>query len=341
MPTAAPPNWINDGEKYALIGLGIKFEGQLPQAKLTSNLWALANTTFDVPAEWQDWLGSIRVKEVQDCNLFLLSKLASASPDVLDAENQTLQTRVWNFYIGSLLASLAVPAHRPVMLTGTRRAGEVGIRQQSDLDVPTAQLFHPYPPLLSDDLRLAAELGEKLIELAATPISGGHWRFFRTLHIYTEARTTKDILDRLHQYSRCIDGLILPDAGKTTRQFKSRSELFIGPGHHDMMGEVYDVRSAVEHLHENKYLEGPFDRTVRLDLVKKEAMIEHIARTAIVRVLRNKTLWPHFANTSALATFWSMTGDQRRKIWGDPINIMDALADFDPKYIQDGHLGAT
>ena len=145
MPTAAPPNWINDGEKYALIGLGIKFEGQLPQAKLTSNLWALANTTFDVPAEWQDWLGSIRVKEVQDCNLFLLSKLASASPDVLDAENQTLQTRVWNFYIGSLLASLAVPAHRPVMLTGTRRAGEVGIRQQSDLDVPTARTLSPLP----------------------------------------------------------------------------------------------------------------------------------------------------------------------------------------------------
>jgi hypothetical protein len=340
MPTVSP-NWINDGEKYALIGLSIKFEGQLSQAKLASNLWALANTTFDIPAQWQGWLGSIRVEEVQACNLFLLSKLASASPDILDAENQTLQTRVWNFYIGLLLASLAVPAHRPVMLTGTRRAGEVGIRQQSDLDVPTARLFHPYPPLSPDDVRLAAELGEKLIELAVTPISGGHWRFFRTLHIYTEARTTTDILDRLHQYCRCIDGLILPDAGKTTRQFKSRSELFIGPGHHVMMGEIYDVRSAVEHLHENKYLEGPFDRAVRLDLVKKEAMIEHIARTAIARVLGNKALWPHFANTSALATFWSMKEDQRRMIWGDPINVMDALADFDPKYIHDGHLGAT
>jgi hypothetical protein len=36
-----------------------------------------------------------------------------------------------------------------------------------------------------------------------------------TLHIYVEARSTPDILDRLHQYARCIDGLILPDAGKS------------------------------------------------------------------------------------------------------------------------------
>jgi hypothetical protein len=35
----------------------------------------------------------------------------------------------------------------------------------------------------------------------------------------------------------------LPDPGKTKQKFKSRTELFIGPRHHDMMGEIYDVRS--------------------------------------------------------------------------------------------------
>ena len=94
---------------------------------------------------------------------------------------------------------------------------------------------------------------------------------FRTLHIYLEARAAADILDRLHQYCRRIDGLILPNAGETKRQFKSRTELFIGPRHHDLMGDIYDIRSAVEHLHENRYLEG-FDRATRLDLVKKEAI---------------------------------------------------------------------
>jgi hypothetical protein len=112
-----------------------------------------------------------------------------------------------------------------------------------------------------------------------------------------------EILDRLHQYCRCIDGLILPDAGRTTRQFKGKTELFIGTGHHDLMGDIYDVRSAVEHLHEYKYLET-FDRAVRLDLVKKEAITGHVARTAISHVLGNDALWPHFTNTAALAAFW-------------------------------------
>jgi hypothetical protein len=37
---------------------------------------------------------------------------------------------------------------------------------------------------------------------------------------------------------------------------------------------------------------------------------------------------------------WALLADERRKIWGDPINPMDALIDFDPQYFHDGHLGS-
>jgi hypothetical protein len=107
-----------------------------------------------------------------------------------------------------------------------------------------------------------------------------------------------------------------------------------------MMGEIYDVRSAVEHLHENRYLES-FDRQTRLDLLKKEAITEHMARSAIARIVGDSNLWPHFANTSSLREFWALEETKRRRIWGDPINQMDAIADFDPKYIHDGHLGES
>lgn len=331
--------WIENGEKYALVGLNVKINEHLLPEKFAPNLWVLADTTFNIPPHWQEWLGTIRARQVESCNLFLLSKLASLTPDVLDDENEKLQQRVWKFYVGLLLANTFAPAHRPVMLTGSRRDGEIDIRQQQDFDSPVPCLFRPYPPVAPEDIRLAAQLGEKLDALATTLLSGGHWRLFRTLHIYTAARTNGDILDRLHQYCRCIDGLILPNAGKTKRQFKSRTELFIGPHHHDMMGELYDIRSAVEHLHENRYLES-FDRATRLDLVKKEAIIEHVARTAIARIVGDDTLWPHFANTLALSIFWALTAVERQRIWGDPIDPLDAIAGFDPKYIHDGHLGA-
>ena len=133
--------WIEDGEKYALVGLNVKIDGHITPGKIAPNLWVLADTPFNVPPHWQEWLGSIRAREVEDCNLFLLSKLASLTPDVLDDENQKLQQRVSNFYVGLLLASTFAPAHKPVMLTGSRRDGEIDIRQQQDFDSPVPCLF--------------------------------------------------------------------------------------------------------------------------------------------------------------------------------------------------------
>jgi hypothetical protein len=137
-------------------------------------------------------------------------------------------------------------------------------------------------------------------------------------------------MDRLHQYCRCIDGLIVSKQGEAKKRFKSRTELFIGPRLHDIMGETYDVRSDVEHLHENKHLEV-FDRAARLDLVKKLELMEYIARSALVRILLGCNLWPHFANTSALQAFWAFDDRQRRALWGPAINPSDALAEFHPR----------
>ncbi len=158
------------------------------------------------------------------------------------------------------------------------------------------------------------------------------WRFFRTLHIYVNTRSIGELLDRIHQYCRCIDGLILPAIGKTKQQFKSRTELFIGPGHHDLMGSLYDIRSQVEHLHENRYLET-FDRDIRLDLVKKEAIVECITRSALARIVSLDALWPHFGNTAALERFWALSSDEQLEIWGDPIDPLAPIEDLDPKFI--------
>lgn len=332
--------WIADGEKYALVGLEVRLEGAPPPERIAPDLWVLAATTFDVPPKWREWLGSIRANEVAGSNLFLVSKLVSATPDILDGENQSLQQRVWHFYVGLLLSVMFSSSHKPVMLTGARRDGVIDIRQQRDLALPAPQVFRPYSPVVADDILLAAQLGQKLDAMLPLTVPGGLWRFFRTLHIYVETRAIGELLDRIHQYCRCIDGLILPAIGKSKQQFKSRTELFIGPDHHDLMGALYDIRSHVEHLHENRYLET-FDREVRLDLLKKEAIVEYIARRALARIISEHTLWPHFGNTAALATFWALSPDERRRIWGDPIDPMVSVADFDPKYLHDGHLGKT
>jgi hypothetical protein len=333
-------NWLDHGEKYALLGLSIKYdERAVKTGPLAPELAVLTRAAFKMPSHWREWLGTIRAEEVEDCDLFILSKCRSQQPAVLDGENQMLQLRVRRFYVGLLLASTFATAHKPVILTGSREDEEIDVRQTQDLDSPVPNDVRPYPEVALAEFEEAGRIAAQL-ELSNSVAQGpSHWRLFREIHLYTETRTRRDLLDRVHQYARCVEGLLLCDQGKSGKQFKSRSELFIGPGHHEMMGQIYDMRSKVEHLHEDQLLE-PFDREVRLDIMKKEAIIEHIARTALNRIVSNTALWTHFANRTALSAFWAVPAPERQKIWGAPIDPLGAVADFDPKYIHDRILGA-
>jgi hypothetical protein len=333
-------SWLGEGEKYALLGLNIKSDqAAFADEQLSPELAILTRAAFKMPSHWREWLGSIRAEEVEDCDLFILTKLKSKQAGVLDGENHALLARVWSFYRGLLLTSRFATAHKPVILTGSREDGEIGVRQTQDLETPAECVFRGYPEVSQAELRQAAALAAQLCQLRAIAKGDSHWRLFRVLSLYVATPPERDLLHRLHQYARCVDGLVLSRPGKGASDFKSRAELFIGPGHEDVMGEVYSDRSSVEHLHEDRLLE-PFERANRLEIVRKEAIIEYVARAALRRIVLNENLWPHFANRSGLETFWALTPDERRAIWGDPVNPLDALAEFDPKYIHDGNLGA-
>ena len=217
--------WIDDGEKYALVGLQVKLKGAPPPERIAPNLRVLNDTTFDVPPEWREWLGSLRADQVEGSNLFLVSKLESTTPGVLDGENQSLQQHVRHFYAGLLLSAMFSPSHEPVMLTGAREDDAIGVRQQTDLDRPAPQVFRPYPPLVADDIQLAAQLAQKLDAMRPDTEPAQLLRLLRTINIYVKTRAIAELLDRIHQYCRCIDGLILPAIGKTKRQFKGAVNL--------------------------------------------------------------------------------------------------------------------
>jgi hypothetical protein len=145
-------------------------------------------------------------------------------------------------------------------------------------------------------------MAERLERLTATRQGSNRWRFHRILHLYTQTRTEPEILERIHQYTRCIDGFVTTGPGQGEKDFKSRTGLFIGPGYQDLMGEIYDVRGSVEHLHKDRYLD-PLERETQVALTKQETVIEHMARTVLSRILLNEPLWPHFTNKMALAEF--------------------------------------
>jgi hypothetical protein len=170
-------DWLSDGEKYALIGLEVKIENAVPFQELETGLWAWTDQSLKVPAHWREWLGSIRAAQIENCNLALLSRMPS-QPEVLDSENQLLQRRVWGFYVGLLLSSTFTPSHPPIFLTGARRDGEIDVRQESTLDIPSLNVFRYYPPVRPHEVEQAALLARCHERLNTTPPCAEPGAFF-------------------------------------------------------------------------------------------------------------------------------------------------------------------
>src|SRR5712671_3941346 len=106
MGQAQAQHWIVDREKYALLGLSVKvMDPAVACLDLSPHFSIIGGSDFKIPDEWREWLGSIRVEEVEACDLFIVAKLKSETPDILDGENILLTNRLWAFYRGLLLSS--------------------------------------------------------------------------------------------------------------------------------------------------------------------------------------------------------------------------------------------
>jgi hypothetical protein len=330
--------WIKDGEKFALIGLNVYSDPTLGHLDLPGDLAALPRAAFALPDYWSEWLGTNRVENVEECNLFLLATTPAREPSVVDDESQIVEWRVWRLFTGLTLVSKFTAFGNPIWTSGSRMDGKIDVRRFREMDPPLGSIVADTEPIGAERLREAARISQSL-EAFSGPWEPGHWRLLRCLDIYRSARPKRDMLERIHQFTRCVEGLVVAKQGQTKRQFKSRTELFVGPGHHPLMGRLYEVRSDIEHLHEDRYL-AQFDRATRIELAKLEAVSEGIARSCLIRIFLDLALSAHFGSVASLTDFWEKPEAERRTIWGAPVDPCATLDGFNFDYVSDEELGA-
>jgi hypothetical protein len=59
---------------------------------------------------------------------------------------------------------------------------------------------------------------------------------------------------------------------------------------------------------------------------------------ALARIVLNEHLWPHFTSKAAMANFWTKSAVERQLIWGDPIDPMNALEEFDERNLPEAQV---
>lgn len=323
---------IPRGSKYAVMAISVTEDIDLTTwTEIRAGLGIARRPPFDLPKHWTELLGSLRTERIGEANLFLVAHAASQTLRDLDDDNRKLQKAVEKLHFALLFAAPHTPGVTGNYLTGAAHEDETDVREAGGVHETIRTAGSPFWTLDEDHVDRAREILEGMSALEGRNEFDRTWRM---THAFHAALGSQQFGERLHQFMRCIEGAILPEPGKTEKQFKSRTELFIGPNHHPLIELLYVIRSAVEHVH------NPLDATNAVSerdrllcLAKSAYQAEAIAHHCIQRIFARQELREHFNTDENLKAFWALTPDNRRELWGEVLDLDELSATFNEQTI--------
>ena len=277
---------IPQGHKFAslsLYGTGAQFNMPEPMS-LPNGLIATRQLPFEVTPWWREQLGLLNCQEIEHSDLFLTSVAPSNALKVLDAENLALEDACRNFFYGLLIAMPFSPELSPQLVTGSMDAGAATFRQISRFERPAYIAGTPPPDVDGGDLQRAALYANEIHSV--TSKQGTYGRAVWALNCFMNGLTSTHLYEKMRHLIRTIEAFILPEIGKTERQFKSRTELFVGTREHDLIAKMYKVRSNIEHLHDPlDLMNGSSTKDRLIALCEITLLTETLARYCLQRFL--------------------------------------------------------
>ncbi len=307
---------------FALLAVNEAYTG-LPASEfqLSDGTWIMSDLPLnDDLGTWEKWLGSIRLKRLRRANLVLLVEKPSDYPGALgDVHQQLSHDLGLLFYMLHLRVGIEISEDEGAdLLVGSSLNGVPEIRQLSQM--PTFYRSHGRAgaPITRDWLE------DSLVRRASVAAMKADKTQFRrvTYGLSTLFKGLKEETgeDRLHQFVRSLEALILPKKGKTRAQFAHRCQTFArrGDDTRALLKEAYDMRSATEHL-------NPWDKTFhqsyppdqREDVYwQRTRQIEHLACEAYSRLLSKHDLRKRFRTDDAIDAFWKLGDHKRSGLWG-------------------------
>ena len=248
MRKAPPVDYpFQEKSKFALLTLNNVYTDLPAEAcQLPNGTWTMPGLPVPDLGIWKEWLGSIRLKRLGGANLVLFVEEPSDNPRSLDNVHQRLTKDLsWLFQMLHLRAG--IEADSADLLCGSSVNGVPEIRQMSQMPTFYQSTGYTRAPIT----RSWIEDGLLLREGAAA-MEADKKQFRRVIRgLNTLFKGLKETgQDRLHQFVRSLEALVLPDIGKTSKQFAHRCQTFsrAGSDTRELLLETYAMRCATEHL---------------------------------------------------------------------------------------------
>jgi hypothetical protein len=317
---------FQDKSKFALLTMNNIYT-DLPQTsfQLSDGTWVMPKVPVSDLGIWKEWLGSISLGRLEKANLVLFVEETSDNPEILDHVHQRLGNDLSRlFYLLHLGRGIECEQGAD-LLRGSFTRGGPDIRQMSEMPTFNQSKGYKRAPITQAWLEDALLLRTGVLAMEADKPDFS--RIIRGLNtLFNGLKETGQ--DRLHQFVRSLEALILPDIGNTKRQFAHRCQTFARASNDTqaILQEAFDMRSDTEHLHEWDRAVQNYPEHQREDVCwHRTRQIEQLACDAYGRILRDATLREHFRTETSIAAFWKLPDDQRRKLWGKPLDITKEL----------------
>ncbi len=293
----------------------------------------LGNIPFVLEDHWKEWIGSIQFKNLQACNLLLLRSANHGwAQGQLQVAGDQVSEQLWND-LSNMFAMLrmlgSIEYESAFTMAGYVEKGNVTCRQFSQTErFNITRGCLPWT-IREEHLQKAVELSKAYKRFQEETPAGQTRRFGRGCYSLKHGFERYYASDRLHAFVRALEALILPETGKTEKQFVSRCALFAGPkaaqgSVEEALREAYKMRCDVEHVHEWDRSLQAYPSVEREDVALwRTRQMETLASAAYTRILLDPTLAEDFYDENKLASFWQKPEDEIRTAFGDICDISE------------------
>lgn len=312
---------LDSGDKFCLLSVEGCVSAPQTDVQLSDGTWALTKLPVELSPTWQKSIGELRTNALQRANFLLLRTLPNGSPGNLDDEHEQLKREVTDTF---WLLQLSGPLRYQ---TATAMLGRAD--SQGDIISQVIQLKHfyetrgtPLPAVTEQRLEEAVASRQVRAQMRGKPEFA---RFGRGISILTEGLAEYAGSERLHQFLRSLEALILPETGKTRKQLISRAKLLttasVGTGL--VLGQLFDMRSDIEHVHDLsrtiQYLPATDREAVAL---RRTRQAEALACFAYRRVFADAALRVNFESDHTIHDFWVQDQLAVRKVWSQSLDLL-------------------
>jgi hypothetical protein len=313
---------FHEGEKFGVLAIEGVYS-TIPEdaaVQLSDGTWGHTRLPVEIGSHWREWIGTLRLERLQNSKVILFRSEPSANPQILDGQHQQLGRHL-SVIFRTLQLSGVLECDGARLLLGSFYDGDSQVRQMSEPELFSHTKGYTRTPLTPNRLEQATRFRQVFAGLESLRSSFEH--VFRGFNVLMDGLKQTYAQERIHQFVRSLEALILPEPGQTRTQFVHRCQTFAkaGTATRTILEEAFDLRSDTEHLH-------PWDRSLQSYpanerehvVLQRTRQLQGLACFAYSQILVNDSIREHFRNEAEQSNFWSQINDaSRRAAWGPAI----------------------